>query len=196
MERTRFEWTLVALSFAGGCWGTWFALTRVDPTHGPTPAVFVPAPAAATDPMPGSTEDPGTPPQPGDAPTATAAEAASPVTRGERLQRSALAEWQKLKERADESRWKRELTEGVGGTAEKLWSGVRGALGAGPNKAAPEAAPAVLPTAAEESKAPPDPAPPKPQPPGSQIGNEGRQNGTSERLGGLLRRFLGLAGAR
>jgi len=196
MARTRFEWTLIALSFAGGCWGTWFALTKVDPVPRSAPAGRSPAPAPATAPDPQPSEDSAVPPQPVAAPTATATEAASQVTRGERLQRSALAEWEKLKERAGESRWKRELTEGVGGTAEKLWSGVRGALGAGPNKTTPEAAPASSPTAPDESKAPPDSAPPEPQPPTSQIGNEGRQNGAKQRLGSLLRRFFGLAGAR
>jgi hypothetical protein len=207
MARTRFEWTMIMLSFLGGGWVTWTALdpissaatesARRNSPEQPAAAESDRASAPHAEPAPAAAEVRDTGAAPVDASRESAASSAPSV--GEQLQIRAVEGWRKLKQRANDSKWKKELTDGVEGTAEKWWSGVREALGAAPSRATTEADSAPQPAPPAPTAPPangPDAKPavePQPPPNGAgasgQIGEVGRQIGWRRALGWLQGRF-------
>lgn len=196
MTRTRFEWTMIALSFLGGGWVTWTALaaSAAGAAEGdgrgalePPPNERIDGAASAGADAPTAADALATSPAPIDASTDTADRAAP--SQGEQLQIHAVEGWRKLKERASNAKWKKELTEGVEGTAEKWWSGVREALGAAPSPPTPAPSPKPAPAKPEpESKPAREPIPPDAGPGSSgQIGDADRQNGARKSAGWLQR---------
>ncbi|TAJ12592.1 MAG: hypothetical protein EPO68_13625 [Planctomycetota bacterium] len=202
---------MITLSFLGGGWVTWTALDPIvsgaaggnrrgalEQAPGPESAG---ADAAPAEPAPSAADALGTSPAPfvTDAEGADAAAARSAPSPGEQLQLNAVEGWRKLKDRASKSKWKKELTEGVEGTAEKWWSGVREALGAAPSDATPAVKPAPQPAKPVLPKPPADAPESQPAlegiPPAGgagasgQIGDRNRQFGGRNARGWLQRLF-------
>lgn len=214
MARTRFEWTMITLSFFGGGWVTWTVLEPLaagaaeDEQRAvqalPSAADFEGAEAAPDAAPPASSDALATSPAPVDDEVDPVPQRDRAPTPGERIQLEAVEGWRKLKERASNSKWKQQITEGVEGTAEKWWSGVREAIGAGPTRATPTPSPTTPRVPNQAPVAAPPAGAPQSQPEsdaaapgatsggGGQIGDPTSQNGGIRGWLRLLKALRGL----